>query len=183
MLDIADQLPVEEKANLSGVILAGEKSRCADGFHMGLLSFQDEKLVHRQIRCLKQLCAEIILVTNEPRTFLPLVDCSVRIITEFYVDKGPLGGMHAAFSLAQYPDVWLVGCDMPIISYQAAKLMLDKKRKMDIDAVIPYIDDKLYPLHGIYDRRCAKVIRVMMDNEQYRVESFLDLIRYERIMT
>ncbi|MCZ8515254.1 molybdenum cofactor guanylyltransferase [Paenibacillus filicis] len=122
MLDIANRLLNEEKVSLSGVILAGGKNRRMGGSHKALLPFHQEKLVHRQIRRLKQVCTEIILVTNDPKTFLPLVDSDVRIITDYYSGKGPLGGMHAGLSLANHVNVWLIGCDMPFISPQAAKL-------------------------------------------------------------
>ena len=181
MLETANHMRDEEKAMLSGVILAGGSNRRMGGFHKALLPFQNEKLIQRQIRRMKQLCTEMILVTNEPGVFLPLVRNDVRIITDYYTGKGPLGGMHAAFSLSQYADIWLVGCDMPFISPQAAKLMLDKKRKMNCDAVIPCVDGRLQPLHGIFDKRCAKTIPEMLNKGMHKVGSFLDLITVERV--
>lgn len=114
MLYKSNPLSNEEKTMLTGVILAGGKSRRMGGAHKALLPFHNEMLIHRQIRHLKQLCAEIILVTNEPQAFTSLIDNSIRIITDIYPDTGPLGGMHATFSLSQakYHDIWLVGCDM-----------------------------------------------------------------------
>src|SRR5690242_19745844 len=111
MLDIADSSFSEEQIKLTGVILAGGKNGRMGGSHKALLPFRNEKLVHRQIRILKEICKEIIVVTNEPRTFLPIIDSGVRIITDFYENKGPLGGMHAALSLASHTNVWMVGCD------------------------------------------------------------------------
>lgn len=181
MLDDVIQFQDVKKSKLSGVILAGGKNRRMNGFHKALLEFQSEKLIHRQIRMMSQICPEIILVTNEPKLFLPLVDIGVRIITDFYPDKGPLGGMHAAFSLANYSDIWLAGCDMPFISPLAAQMLLDMKREMGCDAVIPYIDNRLHPLHGIYDKTCVDAIPAMLNEGSYRVQSFLEHIRYERV--
>ncbi|WP_256757407.1 molybdenum cofactor guanylyltransferase [Cohnella sp. WQ 127256] len=176
MMDIAKLVRTEEPSMLSGVIIAGGKNRRMGGSHKALLLFQNERLIHRQIRQLKQICDEIILVTNEPKTFLPLIDSDVRIITDYYCDKGPLAGIHAGLSLAQYPDVWLVGCDMPFLSARAAQFMLDLKRQSDNDAVIPYIDGRLHPLHGIYDKRSVNLIPSLLNKGQYRVGGFLDII-------
>ncbi|QMV44511.1 molybdenum cofactor guanylyltransferase [Cohnella cholangitidis] len=180
--DLADPLLNEGQETLSGVILAGGKSRRIGGAHIAMLPFSNEKLIHRQIRHMKKLCAEIIVVTNEPRTFLPIVDSDIRIITDFYHDKGPLGGMHAAFSLAAYSDVWLVGCDMPYVSYEAARLLLEKKRDSGCDAALPFIKERLHPWHGIYDRRCVEIIPSLIDRNQSRVDPFLHAIRYEGIV-
>lgn len=184
MLEIADgPLPHVEKISLTGVILAGGKSRRMGGFPKALLAFHHEKLVQRQIRLMKQICAEIILVANEPRTFLPHVDSDIRVITDYYPGTGPLGGMHAAFSLAGHANIWLVGCDMPFISPKAAKLMLDLKEERNSGAVVPCIDDRLHPLHGIYDKRCTDKIQTMISKDQYRVADLLGMIACERVTT
>lgn len=60
--------------------------------------------------------------------------------------------------------------------------MLDIKREGNLDAVIPYVDDRLHPLHGIYDKRVVDIIIVMLNKGQYKVGSFLDLTRYERVL-
>lgn len=180
MLDVANPLPCEEKVNLSGVILAGGQSRRM-GAPKALLTVHHEKLIERQVRILKQLCSEVILVTNEPKTYLPFVDSDVRIITDYFPGQGPLAGMHAGLSLAQYEDVWIVGCDMPYLSIQAATLMLGRKRERGSDAVIPSVEGRLHPLHGIYDKRCADQIASMLTRNQRRVNAFLDDIAYESI--
>ncbi|GMK41542.1 putative molybdenum cofactor guanylyltransferase [Paenibacillus sp. CCS19] len=180
MLDVANPLPCE-KVSLSGVILAGGQSRRMGGSPKALLKVHQETLIQRQIRILKQLCSEVILVTNEPKTYLPIVDSDVRIITDYYAGQGPLAGMHAGLSLARYEDVWIVGCDMPYLSVQAAMLMVGRKHDRGSDAVIPFIEEKQHPLHGIYDKRCADPIAAMLDRGQRRVNGFLDQIAYETV--
>lgn len=111
------------KGALSGVILAGGRNRRMGGSPKALLSYHREKLIHRQIRVMRTICEEVILVTNEPRLYLPIVDRDVRILTDSYAGQGPLGGMHAALSLARCDNVWIIDCDMPFVSSRAARLM------------------------------------------------------------
>jgi molybdenum cofactor guanylyltransferase len=181
MLDAANPLPCEEKVSLSGVILAGGQSRRMGGSPKALLTVHHEKMVERQIRTLKQLCSEVILVTNEPKTYLPFIDPDVRIITDYFPGQGPLAGMHAGLSLARHDDVWIVGCDMPYLSEHAAMLMLSRKRERSSDAVVPSIGGRIHPLHGIYDKRCADPIASMLNREQRRVNALLDYIAYEAV--
>jgi molybdopterin-guanine dinucleotide biosynthesis protein A len=166
---------------LTGVILAGGQNRRMGGQNKALLSFSNEKLIQRQIRIMRNICDEIILVTNDPRSFLPLLGNSIRIITDYVAGKGPLGGMHAAFTLSKYPDLWVLGCDMPFISYNAADMMWRCKKELKRDAVVPFISGRLHPLHGIYDKNCLAPITSMLELHQYRMEDLFNAIRYEPV--
>ncbi len=181
MLDTTDRLPIDENACLSGVILAGGRSRRMGGARKALLHFREEKLIHRQLRELRKICSEIILVTNEPRTFLPIVDNAVRIITDFYPDKGPLGGFHAALSLSSHTNAWIVACDMPFVSPSAARALLAIKTGRSSDAAVPYFNERMYPFHGVYDKSCVERIPLLFGSGQFRVGAFLDAIRCEKV--
>ncbi|GIQ69520.1 molybdenum cofactor guanylyltransferase [Xylanibacillus composti] len=178
MLDTACLLQ-DEVGRLTGVILAGGKQEKPGGVHKALWTYQGERLVQRQIQLMQPICSEIILVTNEPRLFLPLVDSRVRIITDFYDGKGPLGGMHAAMTLAKHPHLWVVGCDMPFLSSDAALLSWKLIRKLDVDAVLPLLDGKLHPWHGVYNKRCASVLSFLLDRDKESIWSFLERVRFE----
>jgi molybdopterin-guanine dinucleotide biosynthesis protein A len=171
----------ERLSGLTGVILAGGRNRRMGGSHKALLPFANELLIHRQLRLMGQLCGETILVTNEPRLFLPIVGRGVRMIADYYAAKGPLGGIHAALSLARHAEVWIVACGMPFISPHAARLMLEEKKAGGGMAVIPFIGGKLHPLHGIYDRGAAEAVRLSIESGEKRVESFLETIPYQRM--
>jgi molybdenum cofactor guanylyltransferase len=166
---------------LTGVILAGGKNRSMKGAAKALLTFSEEKLIERQVREMKLLCQEVIVVTNEPRLFLPILGSSVRIITDFFSGKGPLAGMHAALSLSAYSHVWVVGCDMPFISADAADLIWKSKRVSDVEALIPSIEGKLQPLHGIYDKRCRDACALLLQRGETRVHEIFKHVRWEEI--
>lgn len=173
MLNTTDRLPHDERTCLSGVILAGGRSRRMGGVHKALLPFREEKMIHRQLRELKKVCSEIILVTNEPRTFLPLVNNEIRIITDFYPDKGPLGGIHAALSLSSCSNVWIVACDMPFVSPEAAQTLLAVKSERGVEAAVPYFNERMYPFHGVYDKSSVERIPFLFSRGQFRVAGFL----------
>ncbi|NEW04847.1 molybdenum cofactor guanylyltransferase [Paenibacillus sp. SYP-B3998] len=157
---------------LTGVVLAGGANRRMKGELKALLPIEGQPLILRQLERMRPLCKEFIVVTNDPKPYLPILDRSIRIITDYFPSQGPLGGMHAALSLAKYPSVWLVGCDMPFISYQAASHMLNRK-KDGFDAVVPLIKGGLYPLHGIYDRSCKAPIVTLLQKGETSISSLL----------
>ncbi|WP_054028384.1 molybdenum cofactor guanylyltransferase [Bacillus sp. FJAT-28004] len=157
---------------LSGVILAGGANRRMKGELKALLPFGGKPLIVRQIDRMRELCDELIIVTNDPKPYLNIVDRSVRIITDFFESHGPLSGMHAALSLAKHPSVWVVGCDMPYISSKAAKLLLN--RKLDgFEAVVPLVAGETHLLHGIYDRACVSHIVPLLKQGEIHVSALL----------
>ncbi|NEW05879.1 molybdenum cofactor guanylyltransferase [Paenibacillus sp. SYP-B3998] len=157
---------------LSGVILAGGANRRMKGELKALLPFGGKPLIARQIDRMRELCDELIVVTNDPKPYLNIVDRSVRIITDFFEGHGPLGGMHAALSLAKHSSVWVVGCDMPFISSKAAKLLLN--RKLDgFEAVVPLVAGEIHLLHGIYDRACAPHIVPLLKQGETHISALL----------
>ncbi|WP_236286828.1 molybdenum cofactor guanylyltransferase [Paenibacillus allorhizoplanae] len=158
---------------LSGVILAGGANRRMNGELKALLPFGGKPLIVRQLDCMREICDELIVVTNDPKPYLNKVDRSIRIITDFFAGHGPLGGMHAAFSLAKHDSIWVVGCDMPFISSRAAQLLM--QRKLDgFEAVVPLVADELHPLHGVYDRTCASHIATLLNRGETKVSTLLN---------
>lgn len=165
---------------MTGAILAGgiSKGRTAAGLAWTL--FEGETLLERQIRKMRELCMEIIVVTDSPAPFLKALDGSVRLITDFYSACGPLGGMHAAMCLARHPQVWIVGCDMPFISAEAAR-RLAEYRSQERRSVVPIIRAKPVPLHGVYDKQCADVSARLLSAGETRLESFLGQIQWQGV--
>src|SRR5690554_207625 len=110
---------------LTGVILAGGQNSRMNGYNKALLSFSNETLIERQLRIMDSICTEIIIVTHTPSSIQPFAGHLAHLIPDDIVGKGPLSGMHAALSHTTYDDLWIVECDMPFISAEAAKLQLE----------------------------------------------------------
>lgn len=166
---------------LTGVILAGGQNRRMGGRHKGLLPFAKESFIERQIRVMRHVCQEIILVTNRSELFHPLVGDTIRVIADELPGKGPLSGMQAAFKTARYEDIWVVGCDMPFISTQAADVLRARKQECDCDAVVPFIANDIHPLHGIYDRGGLPIMNQLLERKQYPLKSYIESVNSELV--
>lgn len=161
---------------LSGVILAGGQNRRMSGRMKALLAIHNESFIERQIRLMKPICSELIIVTNHPLLFQNIVVEEIQLISDQIPGKGPLSGMHAAFNHAKEKDIWVVGCDMPFISSKAGHIMHEIKLKENCDAVIPHIYGKSHPLHGVYDKLTMEVIEGLLEKGDYQVSHFLQAI-------
>lgn len=168
---------------LTGVILAGGDHGRMGGENKALLSIYGELLIERQIREMESICDEIIIVTNDPKPFLRVVDASIRIITDFMRGKGPLGGLHAGLSLAEYEEAWVVGCDMPAISAQAAHFMQQFKVEFKLEAVVPRIGGRLEMLHSIYNTSIANKTLSILGSGEHRIDQLLHHILWSEMDT
>lgn len=162
---------------MTGVILAGGFDRRMHGQPKALLPFGDEKLIVRQLRLMKPVCSELIVVTNDPNPYLRFLDREVRIITDFVPNRGQLSGMYAGLSLARNRDVWIVGCHMPFLSAKAAELLQAKKHE-SFNASLPWVQGGLYPLHGVYDRSCAEAVWPLLHSGDPSVSHLLKKISW-----
>ncbi|MWC29901.1 molybdenum cofactor guanylyltransferase [Paenibacillus sp. MMS18-CY102] len=165
---------------LSGVILAGGDHQATKGENRAFLELDGETLLQRQIREMGSCCSEITIVTNEPRPFLRAVDREIRIITDSFAGKGMLSGIHAGLSLSKNHKVWILGCHMPFPSAGAAQLLAAQKQE-GIEAVLPWINNRAYPLHGIYDRSCADKIGALLGGGNMRAASLLHTLRWSEV--
>lgn len=141
---------------LGGVILAGGRNRRMGGRPKALLHIGGQPLLLRQLKEMARLCSQITVVTNTPELLQPATDAfdqaDLQWIPDIYEDCGPVGGIHAACTSVDETYLWIVGCDMPMISAQAARAMYEAALQSGADGVVPVIHGKDHPLHAIYRR-------------------------------
>lgn len=167
--------------HLTGVILAesNEHNQINQTYSFGDIIC--ETIIQRQVQVMEQVCSEVIVVTSTPRLFLPIVNRSVRIITNLFPDKGWFGGMYSALYLSKNRDVWIAGSNMPFVSPLAAQLLLQRKRSTDSQAVIPYVQGRAHPLHGIYDKSCSSVVSALVPKATCSIHDLLELITLQYV--
>lgn len=166
---------------LTGVILAGGDNRRMGGKVKALLPFHGVPLIVRQIRRMKTICETVIVVTRYPEKLRAALDDDVVLLKDRIPGKGPLSGMHAAFSAQTHSDAWVVACDMPFISSRAAQLMQAHKRETACDIVVPLINGRIHPLHGIYDQKCLEPTGELLREGTYRVQHLLRHLRWDTV--
>jgi molybdenum cofactor guanylyltransferase len=148
---------------LTGVILAGGKNDEIKDRKKSLIPIGNSILLMVQIQEMRKVCNEIILVTNEPRKFLPYLPTDVRIITDYYKDIGPLAGIHAALNLSKNENIWVVGSGMPFISFKVALIMMEHSNNTTNLAVIPTKNLQPYLLHSIWNKNALPLVEYTIE--------------------
>ncbi len=152
------------------ILLSGGKSSRM-GTNKALLPINEQPNIERLAALLKPHFRELILVTNHPEEYRFL---QLPTVSDHYPGKGPLAGIHAGLTAAANELNVIVACDMPFISPELAKMMLEQAA--DYDAVVPMINGQQHPLFSIFKKKAAAVMEESIRNDRLRMKQVLDLL-------
>lgn len=113
------------------------------------LSFFDEKMIAR---------GKNIRLTK-------LEDSNWKEISDIYPNHGPIGGLHAALKQCESEAMFVVTCDMPLITEELAKRICKELTEQDDAVVVVTSDGKYHPLCGLYHKRlCDRLEEQILQN-------------------
>ena len=96
---------------------------------------------------------------------------SKGIIKDVTTQKGPIGGIRSALEFCQ-EDIFVCSCDMPFVSSDLIKNILQKKIENRINVV--RFGEKLYPVLGIYPFSILTDLKKTIESGNLRMTSFLE---------
>ena len=137
-----------EKLPLFGTaaILAGGKSSRM-GFDKQMLMDEGRRLVEKVIETLREEFSDIIVITAKPELYEGM---GVRLFRDEYEGKGPLAGVHAALSHAQSQYIYLLACDMPVVSLPFVRHMKERIRETGADICACKFNDRMETFNTFY---------------------------------
>ncbi len=154
---------------LSLVIQAGGESRRM-GQDKALLPFLGQPLIMRPLNRLAHLANEVLVTSNQPENLRFL---GLNPLPDLFPGCGALGGLYTALSVASYPYVAVVACDMPFASPELFTFELITLREGQVDAVIPRSDAGAEPFHAVYVREtCLPLVNAALQAGKRRVDAW-----------
>ncbi|MEI7639694.1 MAG: molybdenum cofactor guanylyltransferase [Syntrophus sp. (in: bacteria)] len=150
----------------TGIILTGGKNTRM-GTNKAFLAVDWERLIDRTVRIYRDIFDEIILVTNEPHLYY---DIDVTLVTDLVKHKGPLMGIYTGLFYATSDPVFFAACDMPFLSAEFIRYLLEQSR--DADIVVPETADGFQPLHAVYSKSCMGTIQRLLMQDKLKVTGF-----------
>lgn len=160
---------------ITGVILAGGESRRM-GCDKSLLPIDGARFIDHIYRRLEALFEEVIIVTNSPGLYQ---DIPCRKVPDIYYAKGSLAGIHSGLCHAANERVFVVACDMPLLSGELIRYICQQGEIGDV--VIPRTGGELEPLHALYAKRCIPAIEEVLDAGQRRIVRFFDRVQVHAV--
>lgn len=165
------------QASLTGVILAGGKSRRM-GQNKALMNLGGRSLVARVAEVLRTVFEARLMVTNSPEVY---ADLGLPMVEDVYPDKGSLGGIYSAVHHAATPYCFVVACDMPFLNTAVMQYLMAQIGNYDV--VIPDVQGDMQPLHAIYSKACLEPMRRHLEGNRLKIVGFLPEVRVRTVTT
>lgn len=155
------------KHNITGIILAGGKNTRM-GTNKAFLEIDGVRLIDKTINIYRQLFDDIIIVTNDPLSYIEFTDAT--IVTDIYKGKGPLGGIYTGLFYSKNDYAFVSACDMPYLNEDFISYLTNQAGKHDV--IVPELVEGYQPLHAIYSRNCLPSIKRLLMLDKLKITGF-----------
>lgn len=138
-------------------------------------------IVERVITCLSFFDSEIIIVRAKNQTIPAFDNPKLKIVTDIYPLKGPLGGLYTGLvkSVSLYNLV--VGGDMPFLNRAFLSYMVGLAT--DYDIVAPRVGDMVEPLHAVYSKNSLPAVEYLLKRDDLRISKLLNMLKVRYVET
>ncbi len=156
-------------------ILAGGKSTRFEGQNKALITVFGETILNRNIQTLQTLFDETHIVSNKANDFL---NTGLPVFADVFKEIGPLGGIYTALMHSNCEAVFIFSCDMPFLSAELIKKIMEDFSKKDTQILIPQILNKIEPLHAIYSTTILQTLKNhIINTEEYKIRLFFPKVQ------
>jgi molybdopterin-guanine dinucleotide biosynthesis protein A/molybdopterin converting factor small subunit len=162
-------------ANATAVILTGGKSSRM-GRPKALLPFADEPLIAHVVRGLRKMFAEAIVVAA-PEQELP--ELPAVLVRDEVAYQGPVSGIYHGLKASTKEVCFVTSCDAPFLNPVLVAHLLSQIA--DFDVVVPYWQERFQPLHAVYRRSVAPLLKDQLERGELRPISLYDKVRTRNI--
>jgi molybdenum cofactor guanylyltransferase len=153
-----------------GFVAAGGRSSRM-GRDKAWLDLDGRSMIERVIDALVPVTSSVAIIANGPdysRLGLP-------VFADEHSNIGPMEAIRTALENTMTPRVVLVACDLPFVTSDLFKLLLNIHD--DCDAVIPVgPDEKPQPLCAIYWTQTLPTVRALIANGERKISTLFDRV-------
>lgn len=147
------------------ILCGGESKRM--GADKGLVKFKNKPLVQYTIEVATPFFDNIFLLTSNPN----YKQFGLELISDIYPKLGPLGGIFSALSHRKNQQIFILPCDVPLISKEFIAFFLEKSKQYK-SAVVQH-QEQLHPLIGKYDSALVPNIESDLKSQRLKMQQFV----------
>jgi molybdopterin-guanine dinucleotide biosynthesis protein A/molybdopterin converting factor small subunit len=159
----------------TAVILAGGKSSRM-GQPKALLRFAGEPLIVHMVRRLGQLFSDTVVVAA-PEQELPALPST--IVRDDIAHQGPVGGIYYGLKAARREICFVTSCDAPFLNLRLIAYLM--AQIPDYDVVVPFTQERFQPLHAVYRKQVAPLLKEQLERGELRPIFLYDKVRTRKI--
>ncbi|MCM1988874.1 molybdenum cofactor guanylyltransferase [Oceanirhabdus seepicola] len=155
----------------SAVILCGGKSSRM-GFDKSKIKINDTLLLDITAESLEEIFDEIILVTDKKEKFR---NSKYTIIEDSKKNCGSAEGIYTGLKYASSEYVFVLACDMPVISIEYIKYMMTIiKNNNNIEGVISKNGKWIEPMHSFYSKNMLPHFKEALDQNKLKISKIIE---------
>jgi molybdenum cofactor guanylyltransferase len=151
-------------------LLAGGKSTRM-GQNKAFLNFRGQTLLTRALHTLSEACGQVTII-GDLVTFAPH-----SAIPDIFPNCGPLAGIHAALTNSQSDLNLMLAVDMPFVTADLLKFLLNKAAETDAIVTVPRTSRGLQPLCAVYRRAFAPIAEQAIRAGNYKIDATFASLR------
>ncbi len=161
--------------DISSIVLAGGKGLRL-GHEKALETVGNKSLIQWVVFSLSFFSSDIIIVTAAKQFFPQFIDYSkLRIVTDAYPGKGPLGGIYTGLAASDSFSNLVVACDMPFLNQALLDYMIQISANFDL--VVPRLGNMVEPLHAVYSKGCLAPIECLLKQGNLSIRELFTLVK------
>ncbi|PWJ47958.1 molybdenum cofactor guanylyltransferase [Faecalicatena contorta] len=167
----------EKIKNVTAAVLCGGKSRRM-GFDKAFLMDEEQYLLLQTVRELQILFEQVVLVSNTKAKFEDRTGFrEIPILEDFYIEKGPIGGISTALQEVQTEYIFAMACDMPLPDVSLIGRMYRKLGRKQV--LVCSHEGKLEPLFAFYHKSCLPAFEEQIRKNELRPRSAFSSLEVE----
>ena len=163
--------------NCTGILLAGGESKRFNGAQKSDLIVGQSRIIDRLMTVFRTLFTEIIIVSNQPDTFL---EWDALIVTDIYQERSSLTGLHTGLFYTQTEHAFITACDAPFLNRDLVTLLCGY-RDHRTDVIIPKTKLGYEPLCAIYSRRILQPVQNALDRNKLKISGLFGKLTVKEI--
>ncbi|MFN4762894.1 molybdenum cofactor guanylyltransferase [Gillisia sp. Q332] len=157
---------MKSEVEIEAYVLAGGKSSRM-GKDKGLVLFNGQPMISYVLKALAETGISVKIIANNEG----YEKFGHPVVADLVEEKGPMGGLFTAFSYTNSKAVLLMSCDMPLVTSEAIKQLLDKA---EINLIIaPTEEGRVNPLFALYPLSLKQEIERRITNGRLKMTDLI----------
>jgi molybdenum cofactor guanylyltransferase len=156
----------------AGFVLTGGRSSRM-GRDKALLPIEGLLLVERTAERVRAAAGSVTLI-GAPERYAHL---GLPVAADLIEDCGPVGGLYTALKIGQADRNLLVACDMPGVTAEFLRELLDAARQSGSACLVPQTESGLHPLCAVYHRRAEGAVASAIEHKRFKMHDLLKILK------
>jgi len=160
----------------AGFVLTGGRSSRM-GRDKALLPIEGSVLVERTAQRVRAAAGCVTLI-GAPERYAHL---GLPVAADLIEDCGPIGGLYTALKIGRADWNLLVACDMPGLTAEFLRELLDAARQSGSACLVPQTDSGLHPLCAVYHRRAEGAVASAIEHKRFKMHDLIKVLEAESL--